>query len=310
MPASAILDCLSTIRARLRLDRAKEQDIAKELETHLMDSTEDYLARGFSMEDAREEAIIKLGDPKDVSRKLNMVHGFGRYSKHPWIDALLGSVLIYAVALGYWLLQSLIPILEPFPPMGVLLLVAVGISLYAYKAAIPAWTVTWLGLTHLLLLAIAYFAVHLGTQALGLEALYSHLAGMGAACIALFFTTTWFAQKHLELTLLFLLSLTLPYIVVGYEDVSLKHGVIVLPIIGFFWVTFAFFYLLTRNQHTFLFACLGFAFYTGLYIDIAIHSPAPFNATGFSQIVIGVLFYVLPLIMISSPAFYYLKRRT
>jgi hypothetical protein len=98
VPADAITRYLSTIRARLRLDRPKEIDIAKELETHLADSTEDYLARGFSMEEAREEAIKKLGDPKDVSRKLNMVHAFGRYSERPWLDAVLGSVLIYAVA--------------------------------------------------------------------------------------------------------------------------------------------------------------------------------------------------------------------
>jgi hypothetical protein len=194
--------------------------------------------------------------------------------------------------------------------MGVLLLAAVGISLYAYKAAVPAWTVTWLGFTHLLVLAIVYIAGYLGTKAFGLGALYSHLAGMAAACIALFFTTTWFARKHLELTLLFLLPLTLPFIVVGYEDIPLTHGLVVLPIIGIFCVAFAFFYLLTRNQHPLLFACLGFVFYTGLYIDIVFHSPAPFNASGVPLIVIGLLLYVLPLILISSPAFYYLKRRT
>ncbi len=310
MPADAVKDFLSTISARLRLDRAKQKDIAKELGTHLMDSTQDYLARGLSMEEAREEAVKKFGDPKDVSRKLNMIHSFGRYSKRPSVDALLGSVLIYAVAFGYSLLQSLIPMLEPFPPTGVLFLVAVGISLYAYKAAIPAWTVPWLGITHLLVLAVVYIAGHLCTKAFGLGALYSHLAGMAAACVALFLTTTWFARKHLELTLLFLLPLTLPYIVVGYEDISLKRGVIVLPIIGVFWVAFAFFYLLTRNQKPRLFACLGFVFYTGLYIDIVLHSPAPLNATGFPLAVIGVLLYVLPLILVSSPAFYYLKRKT
>jgi hypothetical protein len=306
----AIKKYLRAMSARLRLDRAKAKDIAKELETHLTDSTADYLARGFSMEESRGQAIKKLGDPKDLSRTLNMIHGFGRYSERPWIDALLGSVLIVAVPLGYWLLQNLVPILEPFPPIGALLLVAVGVSLYAYKAAVPAWTVTWLGVTHLLVLAVVYLAGFLGAKAFGGGALASHLVGMAAACIALFVTTTWFARRHLELTLLFLLPLTLPFIVVGYEDIPLTHGRVVLPIIGIFWVAFAFFYLLTRNRHPFLFAILGFVFYTGLYADIVIHSPSPFNASGLPLIVIVTLLHILPLMLISSPALYYLKRRT
>jgi hypothetical protein len=309
VPADVIADYMETVAARLRLSRAEKEEIAEELATHLTDSIRDHQTRGLTMEDAKEKAVEDFGDPEDVSRGLNWIHGFGWYSGRPWVDALLGSVAILVVLAGYSLVQKLIPILEPFPPIAVLFLVAAGITIYAYRAAVPAWTVTWLGIMNFAVLAFAYVAAFFGMNILQFGQLCAHLAGVAAACIALFVTTFWFTKKHLELTLLFLLPLTLPYLAIGYEDTPAGHGFYVLPVVGIFWVGFAFFYLLTRNQHPFLFACLGFVFYTGLYVDIVLNSPAPFNASGFQLTFIWALLYVIPLIMVSSPAYLLLKRR-
>jgi hypothetical protein len=310
VPADVTTDYLSTVAARLRLNRAEKEEIAEELATHLTDSIRDHQKRGLRMQEAQEKAVEDFGDPKDISRKLNWIHGFGWYSKRPWIDALLGSVLILVVPAGYSLLQKLIPALEPFPAIAVLFLVAAGITIYAYRAAVPAWTVTWLGSMNLLVLTAAYVGVCSGVKAFQVGQLHAQLAGMAAACIALFATTFYFSKKHLELTLLFLLPLAFPYIVLGYEDTPPEHGLFVLPIVGIFWVGFAFFYLLTRNQHPVLFACLGFLFYTGLYVDIVLNSPAPLNASGLRLAFIWALLYGIPLITTSSPAYHYLKRRT
>ena len=259
------------------------------------------------MEEAQKTAVEKFGAPDELSRKLRWVHGFGGYSRRVWLDALLGSLLPLVVIFLYVGIQRLVPALEPFSPLAVLVLVAIGISIYAFRAAVPAWTITWLGISHLLVLGSAYGAAFLALRHLQLEFLPSHLVAIGVTCIVLFMTTHWMARHHVELTLLFLLPLTLPYIVIGYEDAPLAHGWVVLPIVGFFTIAFSFFYLLTRNQHPILFALLGLAFYTGIYADIVMVSPAPFNATGVTRFGLAALVYLVPLFIISSPAYLYLK---
>jgi hypothetical protein len=261
------------------------------------------------MEEAQKKAIEKLGDADDVSSQLQWVHGFGRYSRRLWLDALLGSLLPFAVTICYAGLQRLIPALEPLPPIAVLALVAIGISIHAFRAAVPAWTVTWLGISNVFVLGLAYGLAFLSVKALQFGFLYSHLVAIGTAGIVLLATTYWMARHHVELTLLFLLPLTLPYVVVGYEDVNAGHALLVLPIAGIFTMAFPFFYLLTRNQYPVFFSSLGFVFYTGIYADIMMNSPAPFNATGFARVGLAVLLYIVPLLVISSPAYRYLRRR-
>lgn len=309
VPADIVASYLSDIIAKLKLDRAKKEEIAKELATHLSDSTRDHQLRGLGMEDAKKKAIEKLGDADDVSSQLRWVHGFGRYSRRLWLDALLGSLLPFAVIICYAGLQMLIPALEPLPPIAVLAVAAIGISIYAFRAAVPAWTVTWLGISNMFVLGLAYGLAFLSMEALQFEFIDSHLVAIGFACCVLTATTYWMAKQHVELTLLFLLPLILPYIAIGYEDVDASHGWVVLPVVGTFTIAFPFFYLLTRNQRPVFFASLGLVFYSGLYADIVIHSPAPFNATGLTRIGLAVLLYVVPLLMISTPAYLYLRRR-
>jgi hypothetical protein len=259
------------------------------------------------MEEAQKTAVEKFGDPEDVSRKLRWAHGFGGYSQRVWLDALLGSLLPFVVICLYVGLQRLIPALEPLSPLVVLVLAAIGISVYAFRAAIPAWTVTWLGISHLLALGMTYGVAFLTLRHLEFGFLPSHLVAIGAACTVVFMTTHWMAKHQVELTLLFLLPLTLPYIVIGYEDVPTVHGWVVLPIVGFFTIAFSFFYLLTRNQHPVFFALLGLVFYTGIYADIVMYSPSPFNATGLTRYGLAALLYLVPLFIISSPAYLYVR---
>jgi hypothetical protein len=305
--ADTVASYLSSIVSKLRLGKSTEDDIAGELATHLYDSIRDQQIRGLSMEEAQKTAVERFGTPDELSRRLRWVHGFGRYSQRGWLDALLGSLLPFVVICLYVGIQQLTPALEPLSPLAVLVLVAIGISIYAFRAAVPAWTITWLGISHLLVLGLAYGASFLALRYLQLDFLPSHLVAIGSACIVLFITTRWMARHHVELTLLFLLPLTLPYIVIGYEDAPSAHGWVVLPIVGFFTIAFSFFYLLTRNQHPIFFALLGLVFYTGIYADIVRVSPAPFNATGLTRFGLAALLYLAPLSIISSPVYLYLR---
>ena len=307
MSADMVASYLSSIVSKLGLGKPKEDEIARELATHLSDSIRDQQIRGLSMEEAQKTAVEKLGSPDELSRKLRWIHGFGGYSRRLWVDALLGSLLPFAVIFLYVGIQRLIPALEPFSPLAVLVLVAIGISIYAFRAAVPAWTITWLGISHLLVLGLAYGAAFLALRQLQFEFLPSHLVAMGVTCIVLFMMTHWMARHHVELTLLFLLPLTLPYIVIGYEDAPSAHGWVVLPIVGFFTIAFSFFYLLTRNQHPVFFAILGLVFYTGIYADIVTNSPSPFQATGLTRFGLAALLYLVPLFIISSPAYLYVR---
>ncbi len=307
MSADMVGGYLSSIVSKLRLGESRENEIAEELATHLYDSIRDQYIRGLTMEEAQKTAVEKFGAPDELSRKLRWVHGFGRYSRRGWLDALLGSLLPFVVILLYIRIQELIPTLEPFSPLAVLVLVAIGISIYAFRVAVPAWTITWLGISHLLVLGLAYGAPFLALRQLQFEFLPSHLVAIGVACIVLFITTHWMARHHLELTLLFLLPLTLPYIVIGYEDAPSAHGWVVLPIVGSFMIAFSFFYLLTRNQHPIFFALLGLVFYTGIYADIVRTNPAPFAATELTRFGLAALLYLVPLFIVSSPPYLYLR---
>ena len=40
-----------------------------------------------------------------------------------------------------------------------------------------------------------------------------------------------------------------------------------------------------------LFGTLGLAFYTALYVDITIHNPAPFNASGLPLVLLQILIW-------------------
>lgn len=308
VPADMVSAYLTAITARLRLSPAQKEDIVEELWAHLTDSIRDYETRGLSMEEARNRALADFGDPKAVSRKLNWIHGFGWYSRRPWIDAVLGSILPVLVAWGYSHLQSLFPVLEPYPPITVLFLVAMGVSFYAFRVAVPAWTVTWLGIAHLSVLFVVLGGTAEALRALGFNWLPSYLAGIAAASVVLASTTHWFARRHVELTLLFLLPLTLPYIAAGYQDVAPEHASLIVPSAGLFTALFAFFYLLTRNRHPAVFGCLAFIFYTGLYVDIMLHNPAPFQASGLRLAFLGVALYAVPILLVSSPVYRYWRK--
>jgi hypothetical protein len=290
------------------LDRAQEEEIARELAAHLEDSAREHMIRGLSMEEAQKRAVEAFGKPRAVSRKLKWVHGFGRYSKRPWLDALLGS-LPFLLAFVSMLVEAAVPRLG-LVNFGVFVwIIVIGVSVYALKEAVPAWTVTWLGLANFLVLFILFGGIFGGARfVLGASWPVAYLAAFIVASAALILSGVSMAQKNVEQTLLFLLPLAILYATVGYEDAAPSHRMLMTAIAALFAFVFSFAYILTRNRRPILFAAIGFLFYSTLYIDILRTSPSPLNATGPALVAIWSLIYVVPLLLVSSPAYFFLKK--
>ena len=48
--------------------------ISEELESHIQDMKSDYLCKGFSENEAEENAIKQMGNAKKIGKKLNKIH--------------------------------------------------------------------------------------------------------------------------------------------------------------------------------------------------------------------------------------------
>jgi hypothetical protein len=293
---------LSSICSRLGLDRAQEEEITRELATHIEECIQDHRRRGLTGDEAEQKAIGALGEPGKISRQLKWVHGFGRSSNRPWIDALLGSLPFGLALLGICLRLSF--------PLYLWWSIVIGVSVYALKEAVPAWTASWLGLAHLLVLFFLFNGTYGGMRFLlgyGWAASYS-LAFLSTA-VVLFGSTFLLARKKVELTLLFLLPLTALYVAVGFEDVAPSHRFFIALLVLVFAFVYAFSYLLNRCQRPVLFAAIGFVVYNALYLDVMRTAPAPLDSTGMTLLGLRILIYTIPLTLISSPVCYYFKRR-
>lgn len=88
-----IRDYLDTVTAQIRWKRARAA-AARELETHLEDQRNEFLAEGHSPEEAERLAVEEMGDPVAVGTDLDRLHR----PKSQW-----KMLCLLAVALGVWL---------------------------------------------------------------------------------------------------------------------------------------------------------------------------------------------------------------
>jgi hypothetical protein len=306
VPADAVSRYLSRISSKLGLDRARQEEITRELATHLEDSAREHQIRGLSMNEAQERAMEALGEPNALSRKLRWVHAFGRYSKHPLLDALLGSLPFLLTVAG-----MLVEALAARPGLSVFVcIVVIGVAIYALKVAVPAWTMTWLGFANLFFMSFLYGGVYVGMRfVLDVGWAPTYLAALLVSAAALVTTTVLVAKKSVELTLLFLLPLAIFYTTVGYEDAAPSHRFLMTIIAALFAFVFSFAYLLTRNRRPILYAALGFIFYNALYVDIIRTGPSTLNTAGPVLVGLWALIYIVPLLLVSSPAYFYVRRK-
>ena len=65
--------------------------ISEELESHIQDMKSDYLCKGFSENEAEENAIKQMGNAKKIGKKLNKIHR----PKIDWITLIFSLAFIY-----------------------------------------------------------------------------------------------------------------------------------------------------------------------------------------------------------------------
>jgi hypothetical protein len=126
---------LARVKSNSRLDPKAESEVVRELQTHFEDEIGELCQTGFSAAEAADEATKRFGAPDALGRQMYEV-----YSQGTWNQALLAAVPHFLLALtfgfrlwrnDFWLLTAA--------------LVAIGVTVYAWRHGRPSWFYSWLG---------------------------------------------------------------------------------------------------------------------------------------------------------------------
>jgi len=126
---------LHTLAKKLHVDPRTGRDILLELQGHLEDRCQELQERGVSYQEALQQAVQELGDPKGIAQALYSVH-----SKGSWREISMATLphlfLAGLFALHLWTSLTL---------LIVALVVATFVSVRGWKRGKPKWTYPWLG---------------------------------------------------------------------------------------------------------------------------------------------------------------------
>jgi len=126
---------LDDVRSQLKLDRASETEVIRELESHIEDRLDEMKEAGVSDEEAAQQCLQLLGSSQIVARQLYEAH-----SQSTWRQALMGSLP--------HLLFALLFVLNWWQGLGWLIVVLgliLGTALYGWLHGRPNWLFPWLG---------------------------------------------------------------------------------------------------------------------------------------------------------------------
>ena len=147
-PVSRYLD---DVKAHLRLDRASESEVIRELETHIEDRLSEMEQSGLSEEEATNTCLRLLGSAKLVARRL-----YEAQSQTSWRHALMASMphLLFALlfVLNWWQGIGWVVV-----SLGLIL----GTALYGWLHGRPVWLFPWLGYSLLPVIAAGLLLLYL-----------------------------------------------------------------------------------------------------------------------------------------------------
>ncbi|HAV10027.1 MAG TPA: hypothetical protein DCX22_00160 [Dehalococcoidia bacterium] len=123
------------IRKSLKVNSVLEDDVIKELRTHIEDKIHDLEQKGCSEQEALETALYALGTPHHLAKQIYEV-----YSQGSWKEAMFAALPHLSVAILFFLQLWE----EPFWIFALFLLVG-GIALYGWFHDQPTWLFPWLG---------------------------------------------------------------------------------------------------------------------------------------------------------------------
>ncbi len=142
---------LNDVREHLRLDRAAESEVIRELETHIEDRLSEMEQEGLSEEEATNACLRLLGSAKLVARRL-----YEAQSQTSWRQAFMASLphLLFALLflLNWW---------QAIGWVVVALGLVLGTALYGWLHGRPVWLFPWLGYSLLPVIAAGLLLLYL-----------------------------------------------------------------------------------------------------------------------------------------------------
>ncbi len=142
---------LEEVKGDLRLDPEVEQEVLRELESHIEDRFEELREAGLSEEEAASNCLGLLGSARIVARKLYEAHSQGT-----WKQTILAATphLLFALlfALNWW---------HDIGWLLITLILVSGMALYGWRHSKPLWLFPWLGYSLVPLIAAGLILLYL-----------------------------------------------------------------------------------------------------------------------------------------------------
>lgn len=146
--SSELRSYIERLRAHLHLSPSVEDEVVRELQTHLEDRLAELERAGLAREEAARSLLQRLDRPRALARQFQETH-----LQASWHDASAAAAAFLLVSALYAThLWS-----QPAAVLGVASLI-VGVTLYGLWQGRPAWFYAWAGLALTLLSFCGYFA--------------------------------------------------------------------------------------------------------------------------------------------------------
>lgn len=148
---SANSNYTDNLKDHLRLDTTIENNVVREIRTHIEDKKHELIESGLSEKEAAVAATHLMGSPELVARQIYEV-----YSQGSWLQAIFAALphLLVAAffALHWWQ--------NTFWLIGILAVVVVTV-IYGWLHGKPAWLFPWLGYCLIPVIAVGILLVYL-----------------------------------------------------------------------------------------------------------------------------------------------------
>ncbi len=302
-----IKNFIEGILKELDIDDEKKKDLEKELMENFEEEKDELLKMGIKEEEAERRILERFGDQEKFKRRLLFIHGFGRFSDNSFKNGIFSSIPVFLGTLLILLYSTfhLLGFTIEIPNIISTLLFGLSllISIFAFSKGFPAWSFPWAGITFVYLAQIFLFFSSISKLYLIPAIIFSLLFLLSIYTI---FKLSNF-KKGLGLTLLFILSLSIPFAFYGSDEMVLKYKILFQITIGLFATLFTFLLLYFRLRLSYLLSVLGFILYTFSYLYIIL---SPHTFAGGENILYLFLGYSIPiLLLISIPFYFFLRER-
>ena len=201
-----------SLKDYLRLEPTIENDVVRELNTHLEDKSNELVESGFSEEEASSTAAKLLGSPQTVARQIYEVYSQGSW-RQAFFAALPHLLVAALFALHCW--QNTMWLI------GILIATTCSV-IYGWCHGKPAWLFPWLGYCLIPVISVGILLIYLP----GNWTWFAAAAYVPLALVVIFAVTKQTIKKDWLFASLMLLPVPIMLgwmVVIELEDTLLWH---------------------------------------------------------------------------------------